>query len=303
MIVTMLKNVIDLHTHTIHSDGSESPRQLIRMAHAAGACAVAVTDHDTVGGLVEARAAAREMGLDFINGIEISAEYSPGTMHILGYYIDDASAALNTSLTKLRTARDTRNPQIAARLGALGFDITYEEVAGLAGNEVVGRPHFARVLVEKGYADSIQDAFNRFLAKGAAAYVEKNRLSPAQSIDLIHKAGGAAVLAHPYQLKLATLADVEGLLSELAAIGLDGVEAIYSRHRPAERQAYAEMARRLGLIITGGSDFHGTYKPDINIVTGTGDLRVEHSLLGPVRERAAYWAGQGKDTGASSQVL
>jgi predicted metal-dependent phosphoesterase TrpH len=298
MIVTMLTNIIDLHTHTIYSDGSEHPRQLINMAHAAGACAVAVTDHDTVGGLQEARTAANDLAMEFINGIEISAEYSPGTMHILGYYIDDTSDLLNATLTELRMARDRRNPQIAARLQSLGFDISYEEVAKLAGNEVVGRPHFARVLVEKGCAESIQEAFNRFLAKGAAAYVEKRRLSPAESIDLIHKAGGAAVLAHPYQLKLAALADVEALLVELASMGLDGVEAIYSRHKPAERQAYAEMAERLGLIVTGGSDFHGTYKPDISIVKGTGDLQVPHSLLDAVRERAAFWASQSISDGA-----
>ncbi len=244
MIVTMLTNVIDLHTHTTHSDGSETPRNLIAMAHAAGACAVAVTDHDTVGGLEEAGDAARALGLEFINGIEISAEYSPGTMHILGYYIDAASITLDRTLAELRTARDTRNPQIAARLRALGFDISYEEVAELAGNKVVGRPHFARLLVKKGYAESIQDAFNRFLAKGAAAYVEKRRLSPAESIDLIHKAGGAAVLAHPYQLKLATLERRRG--------AADGTCGDWTGRRGSDLQP-PQAGRAAGICRDGGA--------------------------------------------------
>jgi len=143
------------------------------------------------------------------------------------------------------------------------------------------------LLVERGYANSIQDAFNRFLGKGAAAYVEKARLSPAASIALIHEAGGVAVLAHPYQLKLASLEEVERLIVELAALGLDGIEAIYSRHSEDERRTYAQMARRHGLLVTGGSDYHGTYKPDLSIVRGKGDLAVPYELLDEIRRRAA----------------
>jgi len=283
----MSERIIDLHSHTRYSDGSATPQELLALAQAAGASAVAITDHDTVAGLSEGRAAAAELSIEFIDGIEISAEYSPGTMHILGYFINAESTSFNATLVELREAREHRNPQIAARLQALGLDIAYEEVERLAGNDVVGRPHFARLLVERGYATSIQDAFNRFLGKGAAAYVEKARLSPAASIALIHEAGGVAVLAHPYQLKLASVEEVERLIVELAALGLDGIEAIYSRHSEDERRTYAQMARRHGLLVTGGSDYHGTYKPDLSIVRGKGDLAVPYELLDEIKRCGA----------------
>jgi predicted metal-dependent phosphoesterase TrpH len=283
----MSTGTIDLHTHTTRSDGSATPEELIELASAKRARAVAITDHDTVAAIVEARAMADRCGIEFIAGIEISAEYSPGTMHILGYCIDEESMALAEKLDKLKLARETRNPQIATRLQSLGLDVDYAEVARLAGNEVVGRPHFARVMVQKGYASSIQDAFDRFLKKDAAAYVEKARLSSADSIALIHEAGGVAVLAHPYQLNLSSYEHVDELVGELAKLGLDGVEAVYSRHNPAQRTSYAEIAARHGLLVTGGSDYHGSYKPDIDIVTGLGDLEVPYELLEAVKARAA----------------
>jgi 3',5'-nucleoside bisphosphate phosphatase len=279
--------VVDLHTHTTHSDGSASPSDLIALATAKGARAVAITDHDTVSAIVEARAAADNCGIEFVAGIEISAEYSPGTMHILGYCIDHQSAALAQKLDELQQAREKRNPQIASRLQSLGFDITYDEVVELAGNQVVGRPHFARLMIEKGYVASMQEAFDRFLKKDAPAYVTKARLSPRESIALIHDAGGAAVLAHPYQLKLSSSEDVEQLVGELTELGLDGIEAVYSRHSAAERTSYSQIAVRHGLVVTGGSDYHGTYKPDIDIVTGLGDLDVPYALLDALKSRAA----------------
>lgn len=281
----MPSNSIDLHTHTTHSDGSDAPRDLVAKAASAGARAIAITDHDTVTALREGRTAAQQLGIEFVDGIEISAEYSPGTMHLLGYCIDPST--IEPELLELKRARDNRNPQIATRLQELGLDIEYDEVAAVAGGDMVGRPHFARLMVEKGYAQSIQDAFNRFLAQGAPAYVEKRRLSPAQGIDLIHRAGGVAVLAHPYQLKLPSFDDVDRLTADLARLGLDGIEAVYSRHSKRERDAYSSIAREHGLLISGGSDYHGTYKPDLSVVTGKGDLEVPYRLLEDIKERAA----------------
>jgi hypothetical protein len=283
----MSGGTIDLHTHTTHSDGSASPEELIGLASAKRARAVAITDHDTVSAIVGARAVADRFGIEFVAGIEISAEYSPGTMHILGYCIDDESTALAVKLDELQKARESRNPQIASRLRSLGFDISYDEVVEVAGNQVVGRPHFARLMIEKGYVASIQEAFDRFLKKDAEAYVEKARLSPRESIALIHEAGGVAVLAHPYQLKLSSHEEMDQLVGELAGLGLDGIEAVYSRHSAAERASYSEVATRHGLLVTGGSDYHGSYKPDISIVTGLGDLEVPYELLEAVKARAA----------------
>ena len=283
----MSPTTIDLHTHTTHSDGSATPEELIALASAKRARAVAITDHDTVSAIGQARAAAIRTGIEFVAGIEISAEYSPGTMHILGYCIDDESSALALKLHELVQAREKRNPQIASRLQALGFDISYDEVVAVAGNQVVGRPHFARLMIEKGYVANVQEAFDRFLKKDADAYVEKARLSPVESIALIHQAGGVAVLAHPYQLKLSSYEDVDQLVGELADLGLDGIEAVYSRHSPSQRTAYSEIALRHRLLVTGGSDYHGSYKPDIDIVTGLGDLEVPYELLEALKARAA----------------
>jgi hypothetical protein len=279
--------MIDLHTHTTHSDGSATPDQLIEKASLNGARAVAITDHDTVTAVAEARVAAQRHAIELVSGVEISAEFSPGTMHVLGYCVDDESPSLRDKLHHLKQAREQRNPQIAGRLQLLGFDLSYDEVVQTAGNEIVGRPHFARLMVERGYVTSIQEAFDRFLKKGAGAYVEKARLSPAKSIALIREAGGVAVLAHPYQLGLSSYEQIDELVAELADCGLDGIEALYSRHSPAERASYSEIAARHGLLVTGGSDFHGSYKPDIRIVTGLGDLEVPYELLEAVKSRAA----------------
>jgi 3',5'-nucleoside bisphosphate phosphatase len=288
----MSSGIVDLHTHSTHSDGSASPEELIARAKAKSVRAVAITDHDTVSALAQARAAANRLDVEFVTGIEISAEYSPGTMHILGYCIHDESVALNEKLEELKIAREKRNPEIARRLQSLGLDVEYDEVVRLAGNKVVGRPHFARVLVEKDYVKSIQEAFDRYLKKGASAYVEKARLSPADSIELIHNAGGVAVLAHPYQLKLDSYDAANDLIGELASMGLDGIEAIYSRHTPSERAKYSEIAARHNLLVTGGSDYHGSYKPDIDIVTGLGDLEVPYEVLEALKARAARLAAR-----------
>jgi predicted metal-dependent phosphoesterase TrpH len=207
-------------------------------------------------------------------------------MHILGYCVDESSKDLNSALDKLRRAREDRNPSIARKLQDLGLEIDYAEVSSLAGNEVVGRPHFAELMVRKGYVGSIKEGFDRFLAKGAPAYVEKKRLSPPESISLIHAAGGLAVLAHPYQLQL-NEEETETQIRRLKDLGLDGIEAIYSRLSPSERDRYSRLARRLELLVTGGSDFHGTFKPDISIVKGLGDLAVPYEVLTEIKTRIA----------------
>jgi predicted metal-dependent phosphoesterase TrpH len=283
--------LIDLHSHTNCSDGSATPADLIKRAASAGARAVAITDHDTVEGLHEGRSAAEQAGIEFVAGIEISADFQPGTMHILGYCFDPSSKELNLALEELRLARRERNPQIAARLQSLGLDINYEEVASLAGNQVVGRPHFASLMVTKGYVKSIQEAFDRFLAKGGPAYVEKRRLSPADSINLIHGAGGVAFLAHPYQMKLSDQ-DTEEEIRRLKDLGLDGIEAIYSRMSIVDRERYVRLAGRLSMLVSGGSDFHGSFKPDINLVTGLGDLQVPYELLDKIKALAALRSRQ-----------
>jgi predicted metal-dependent phosphoesterase TrpH len=194
---------IDLHTHSSYSDGSLSPRQLVQLAKKQRLRAIALTDHDTVAGVEEALAAGKEFGVEVVPGVEISAQYPPGTMHILGYYIHASNPELLGALKKLQQARAARNPKIIERLQALGLEITINEVLDLSAGQV-GRPHIARALVNKGYVSSIDEAFSRYLKKGAVAYAEKFRFPPAEAIGIIRRAGGIAVLAHPFTLGMKT---------------------------------------------------------------------------------------------------
>lgn len=279
--------MIDLHSHTTASDGSLSPKALVERAARQGVSALAITDHDTLDGLAEGIAAGKEYGVEIVPGLEISAEFAIGTMHILGYYVTmDEQAPLAQRLAYLRQLRDERNPKMITRLQEMGFDITMEEVAKAAGGKVIGRPHFALVMMEKGYVSSTKEAFDKYLAKGSAAYVEKVRLAPQEAIKLIKQAGGVAVLAHPYQLKAESDEQLTEIIGSLKEAGLDGMEVIYSRHSPAQLEKYQHFARKFELLITGGSDFHGISKPDIEVGIGLGNLAVPPQLLDNIKQRA-----------------
>jgi 3',5'-nucleoside bisphosphate phosphatase len=266
--------MIDLHMHSTCSDGTYSPSELVQRAKAAGLTRMALTDHDTVAGLSEARAEAERQGIAFLGGLEISAELQPGTMHILGYGFDEGSSDLRGRLEHVQEARRERNPKIVERLVGLGFDLTMEEVAGKAGGTVVGRPHFAQVMVEKGYAQNTQEVFDKYLAKGKPAYLDKERLSPEESVAAIRAAGGVAVLAHPLQLKAKDESELESIIERLASAGLQGMECYYRNHTEEDTRKFLALAKRYGLVATGGSDFHGTNRPHISLGTGEGNLKV-----------------------------
>ncbi len=266
--------MIDLHTHSTCSDGTYRPADLVREAKAAGVTHLALTDHDTVEGVAEAARAAREEGIAFLPGVEISAEFQPGTLHILGYGMDAADERLRRSLSEIQRWRRERNPKIVERLRALGLEVTLEEVAARAGGDLVGRPHFAQTLLDKGYVKSRQEAFDLYLAKGRPAYVDKVRLSAEESIALVRDAGGVAVLAHPLQLKLGDGEALEAFVKSLADRGLQGVECYYRNHTEGEEARFLALAKKYGLLVTGGSDFHGANRPAIRLGTGEGRLRV-----------------------------
>lgn len=278
-------DLIDLHTHTTASDGSLTPPELVDLAHEIGLKAMAVTDHDTLAGLDQALKRARDLGFELVPGVEISADFKPGSMHILGYLIDHKSPNLASRLATLQEARLTRNPKIAARLGKLGLGVSMAEVEAVAGGGQVGRPHFAKVMLDKGYVSSFEEAFDRFLAKGAPAYVDKFRLSPAKALALIREAGGLPVLAHPYTLKLDKPADLEDLLADLKRSGLAGLETYYSEHTPQMTKDYLALAQKFDLQPTGGSDFHGANKTHIKLGRGRGGLAVPYDLLIGLRQR------------------
>jgi predicted metal-dependent phosphoesterase TrpH len=291
--------MIDLHCHTTASDGSLSPRELVAMAAAQGVRTLAVTDHDTVDGLPEALAAGAEFGVEVIPGVEFSAECWPGTMHLLGYGFAPDAPSLLEKLTSLRRRRDDRNPKIVARLCELGFDLTMEEVVATAGGKVIGRPHIGHAMVRKGYVASVDEAFKLYLDRGAAAYVRAESIDPADAIDAVRRAGGVAVLAHPYQLRPPDDAALERMVLSLKDAGLEGIEVYYSLHRPEQTAFYRELALRHGLLMTGGSDFHGASKPNITLGIGCGGLRVPPELLPPLKARIAEASALAAATTAS----
>lgn len=276
--------MIDLHTHSTFSDGSLTPEELVRAAVRSGLAAVALTDHDNVAGVPRFLAAAAKMPLRAISGVEISADFYPGTMHILGYFVDPHNAPLEEALKWIREGRELRNEQILKKLIELGLKITWDEVKSYAGEDVVGRPHFAQALLARGYVRSKDEAFERYLGKGKAAYADRRRFSPTDCIRLIREAGGVAVLAHPFTLGL-PFDEVRLLLRTLKDSGLGGVEVIYTEHTPEMQSAYDAMAKELDLVPTGGSDFHGVIMPDIKLGRGFGNLAVPDVVLEQLESR------------------
>lgn len=288
--------MIDLHTHSTVSDGSEPPASISEMAAAAGCSAVALTDHDSLDGLAEAREAAAQAGITLVPGCEVSCRKPPpppgrpaigGSVHVLVYFVEPGDGPLQDELVGLRRDRAERNLRLRARLAELGVPVDYDAIVAEAGGEAgLGRPHFARALVRAGAAADMDDAFDRFLADGRAAYVPKARLSPTDVARLAVASGGIAVLAHPLTLGLDP-SSLEGLVGELAEAGLGGIEAIYGRYSTDQRRALRRMAQRRGLVATGGSDYHGTFKPDLAVGTGMGDLDVPDSALEELAARCS----------------
>lgn len=278
---------IDLHAHTTASDGSFSPTELVEAAHGLGLKAMAVTDHDTLGGLDEARAAARRLGLDLVAGVELSVEDDGGRFHLLGYGFDPANASLAETLTTLRRSRAARNDLMAQRMADLGLPVTMDDVRAEAGEDalVIARPHFARALIKKGIVGSVAEAFDKYLSTGKPLYLPKEVLTPRDAIALIHGAGGVAVMAHPGLVPLDEAA-LDGRVTRLAQDdGLDGVEAYYSQHTPADTARFLALAARLGLLVTGGSDFHGTVKPHVPLGVVFGGRPAPPALLDGLRAR------------------
>ena len=243
---------VDLHTHSTASDGVLAPARLVALAAERGLRVLGLTDHDTTAGLSEAGAAAGERGLRLVPGVELSTDVAAGEVHILGYFIDPAHPPLAGALARFRDAREGRARRIVERLAAAGAPIRYERVVAIAGGGSIGRPHVARALIEAGHASSINDAFDRFLARGRLGYVERYRLTPPEAVRLVRAAGGVPVLAHPH-----SAADLATLLPELLATGLGGLECHYGDYDDLRKGELLALAARHGLVATGGTDFHG----------------------------------------------
>ncbi len=274
---------IDLHIHSTASDGSLSPSEIVDMAHRLHLEAFAITDHDTIEGAKEILTTPLPFDLEFIPGIEISADPPQsfgfsGSLHLLGYGIDVENPELNELLVLLHQSRNNRTPQIVNRLNQLGIQITMTDIQDQVGTSMIGRPHIASVLVAKGYASSIDDAFDRYLGKGKPAYVDKFRVSCQKAIKTIRTAGGLTVLAHPY-LVSRDCSIIEKLVEALIPLGLAGVECFYPEHPVEATRFYQDLVRRKGLLATGGTDFHGAkIRPGIQIGSADGNFNVSFEL-------------------------
>ncbi len=277
--------MIDLHTHSTFSDGSFTPEELVDMCAEAGLTGAALTDHDTVEGVPRFLAACDQRGLKGVAGVEISADVKKGGMHMLGYFVEPSSDSLESTLVKIRSGREYRNREILANLNDAGLELTMDEVCSYAGESVVGRPHFAQAMLARGYIKTKNEAFDRYLARGKPGYADRFRLSPEESIGVIHDAGGIAVLAHPFTLELSG-SDLADFIAEMASAGLDGMEVYYSEHNHAQVNEYRNLTYQNGLLLSGGSDFHGEVNPAVKLGVGFGNLRVNDDLLEKLSGRA-----------------
>jgi predicted metal-dependent phosphoesterase TrpH len=283
-----LPRLIDLHTHTDESDGTVAPARLVEMARSIGLEALGICDHDTLAGYDQAVAPAREAGLELVCGIELSTkrrrrpEERGQPVHVLGYFLDTPpSAEFRAWLERLQESRRDRNRRLAARLQSLGLDIRLEEVIRM-GRSLAGRPHFARLMLEKGYVSTIQQAFERYLGESAQAYVEREEPDLKDGIRRIADAGGLPSLAHPVRLSKRPQI-LERLVAEMHDLGLRAIEVWHSEHGPCDVELYLALARRHGITVTGGTDFHGDTKPGVALGTGYGNVAVTREVLDNLR--------------------
>lgn len=278
----MKEKYIDLHTHSVKSDGSMEPRDVIREAKNHGLAAVALTDHDSIDGVYEAMDEGEKIGIEVIPAIELSAQ-SDTELHVLGYYIDIYNKKLLDCLAFARKVREERQTETCIKLNKLGFRVTMDEVRALAGSDILCRAHFAKILVDKGYVESVNQAFLKYLNFGCPAYSNRQAFSGAEAISLIKNAGGVAFAAHLHLIKLPD-EQLREFLKSLISCGLDGIEGYYTDYTEEMQDKYQNMAAGLGLAVSGGTDFHGEMKPHISIGSGLGNLKIPYSVLDKIKK-------------------
>ena len=272
-----MREYIDLHTHSTCSDGSFTPKEIIAHADEIGLYAVALTDHDNIDGILEAKKEALKRDIIFIPGIEISCDFS-SELHIVGLNIDCESEKLVNLTNKFKEDRKKRNINTIKRLNDAGIDISLEEAKKYSTGNALGRAHIAKVMVDKGYSSSVKDAFKKYLGKGKIGYSNEFRISYKDAISVIKESGGVAILAHCHYLNMNEDEFIE-FIKELKSYGLNGLEGYYTEYTKEQSDFYISVCKKLDLIISGGSDFHGDMKPDIKLGKGFGNLKVPKTLL------------------------
>ncbi len=268
---------IDLHTHSNCSDGSMTPTELVAHASECGLSAIALSDHDTVAGVDEALGAGKKYGVEVVPAIEFSVQSDTET-HILGFYIDHKSPNLKEALDNINVVRHQRTVNTCNKLRELGFDVTMEEALEIAPAGIIGRAHFARLLVEKGYISSVKEGFDKYLANGRPAYDGSQYLTAKDAVELIDAIGGVSFVAHPHLIRLDD-ASLRAFLSELKGYGLCGIEGYYNEYTDEMQDYFQKLAIDLGLNICGGTDYHAKMKPHIEIGIGQGNMKIPYSVL------------------------
>ena len=276
---------IDLHTHSTCSDGSMTPYELVKHAHERGLKAIALSDHDTIAGIDEAMEAGREYGVEVVPAIEFSVQSETET-HILGFYIDYKGELIQEALENINSVRWQRTVNTCNKLRELGFDVTMEEAQAIAPSGIIGRAHFARILAEKGYTQSVKEGFDKYLANGRPAYDGTQYLTAEAAVKLINDLGGVAFVAHPHLIRLDD-ATLRGFLLKLKSVGLCGIEGYYNEYTPEMQDYFQNLARELGLGISGGTDFHAKMKPHIEIGIGQGNMKIPYSVLQRIKDIVA----------------
>lgn len=280
----IILKIADLHTHSKVSDGSLSPAELIDRAVGLGIDAIALTDHDTTDGIIEAAKSANGR-IEFIPGIELSACYLDREVHIVGLFIDPANRDFQDQISEVYLARKNRNAQMVSLMQQAGIEITLEALIAEEGDGVLTRANFANYLRRHHIVKSNQEAFDKYLEHGRPFYIPRKQMAPKAAIDAIHTTGGTAILAHPLLYHLDD-AGLDRCVSEMTTLGIDGIEVFYSRNVGHDELRVKHLADKYHLLYSGGSDFHGTYKPDIELGKGTGHLVVPYDVIEPIYTRA-----------------
>ncbi len=273
---------IDLHVHSIRSDGTMTPKELVDYAVNKGLKAMALTDHDTVDGIDEIMEYAKDKPVEIIPGIEYSTQYNERDVHIVGLFIDHKAPVFLAYLARLRQSRIDRNHKLCANLRSAGIDITYEALLAAFPDAVITRAHYAKFLLDKGYVKSRDEAFERYLGDHTPYFVHREKVTPEEVIDVTRRAGGIPVLAHPTLYGLGS-EQLDLLIGRLKAAGLMGIETYYSTYSPSEEKKIKALADKYGLLPSGGSDFHGENKPGLDLATGYGRLYIHEEVLAQMR--------------------
>ena len=282
---------VDLHVHSTYSDGTKTPKELIEIAEKEGLSAIALTDHDTLDGIPAALAASDKSPVELIPGVELSTNFDRTEVHIVGLFLDYTNNEINNYLAKQRQSRIDRNIQMCQKFCDIGINITYDKMCELYPDAVITRAHFADYLVKNKYTGDRNEAFDRYLSPGKPCFVNRHKVDPSEAVSIIHQAGGVAVLAHPILYHLGK-AQMNELINHVCCASIDGIEAIYSTYKPADEREIRKIAKEHNLLLSGGSDYHGANKPNIQLGTGLGHLFVPYEIKDALYERSLTFRQQ-----------